>query len=772
MSSGARGSDRTTELSAEDYELKQKVDKYVKWIIDGFTRLRQVAIRELSIIQDSANSLRFVQPHFESLIKCYLDMPESYQKNWLIDILSALALNNVVEGGRESLKNSLLGPEGEICSLGHYDIWKLAGQIVQEYAKRQSNLETDDSKKLVQQIVAFYMKVKENHLLIEHFDGDSTCVVSTCSYLMTVVRHLAQPDAMIGYDIVIKLLLTFEEYHHAFLYAVLLDNLEYMKQVLTSCDDSIRKEEFCYILGLQNITLTLDEDMFDVQEERRAMQSIINNSNLSKKFLGLANFRGVEDPISPENICKSNLLDLRNSAKRPLPRKNLARIFLETFVNASSGRDQFRKSVEKFTRGPLSFILNENDYRWLTSTKRIQFKASAVAGLGLIMLWDVDSYLDLTSEYLLSNDSNILAGALLGVGIVNSRVKKDRALPLLNQHYDSEDPLIRIASTMGWGIAYAGTQNEQICNKLIPVLDNVGERLDVAAFAAISLGLVFVGSCNKVVAEAIISALKNRNEFEKPIFKFLPLSLGLIFLGAEGRVEDVEADVSEIDDVQIREYCSLTLLSCAYAGTRDSFKIPELVKNFFPCLEKGGKHPELAVLGISMIQMVQLKTGDFLEVFLKHILPSQGVVKIRRSVPLAIGLICLSDPKDYAIEKLTSLSYDADEVVASASIISLGLVGARSCNARIADRLNELALYYYKSSVPLFCVRLAQGLLHLGKGLLTLTTYPYHELFLSRVGLGGMVIFLHACLNLLVTSRRYHFVIYFLVLAIQLRGTE
>ncbi len=45
-------------------------------------------------------------------------------------------------------------------------------------------------------------------------------------------------------------------------------------------------------------------------------------------------------------------------------------------------------------------------------------------------------------------------------------------------------------------------------------------------------------------------------------------------------------------------------------------------------------------------------------------------------------------------------------------------------NARLAGMLRSLASYYYKEPSLLFLVRVAQGLVHMGKGLISLT--PYH----------------------------------------------
>ena len=54
-----------------------------------------------------------------------------------------------------------------------------------------------------------------------------------------------------------------------------------------------------------------------------------------------------------------------------------------------------------------------------------------------------------------------------------------------------------------------------------------------------------------------------------------------------------------------------------------------------------------------------------------------------------------------------------------------GLIGAGTNNARLAGLLRGLSSYYCKEPTALFLVRVAQGLVHMGKGLLTMT--PQHS---------------------------------------------
>ncbi|KAL4378641.1 hypothetical protein GQ457_02G010040 [Hibiscus cannabinus] len=143
---------------------------------------------------------------------------------------------------------------------------------------------------------------------------------------------------------------------------------------------------------------------------------------------------------------------------------------------------------------------------------------------------------------------------------------------------------------------------------------------------------------------------------------------------------------------------------------------------------------------------------------------------IAYAVTLALGLLCMSNPKVNVVDILSRLSHDTDLEVVMAAIISLGLIGAGTNNARIVFMLRNLSSYYYRIASLLFCVQIAQGLVHLGKGLLTLDPYHCDHFLLSPTALAGLVTTLHACLDLKeIILGKYHFVLYFLVLAIQPR---
>ncbi|GMJ09888.1 26S PROTEASOME REGULATORY SUBUNIT S2 1A, 26S proteasome regulatory subunit S2 1A [Hibiscus trionum] len=774
------------DLSEEDLALKQQLELYVERVQDSDPGLQKVALESMRHeIRTSTSSmtsvpkpLKFLRPHYGTLKAFYETMPDSDLKKYLSDILSVLALTMSAEGERESLKYRLLGSEGDIGSWGHEYVRNLAGEISQEYIKRQSEeAPIEDLMELVQQIVSFHMKhnaepeavdllmeVEDLDLLVEHVD--KTNFKRTCLYLTSAARYLPGPDDMLVLDIAYTIYLKFEEFASALQIALSLDNMQHVRQVFTSCDNLLKKMQFCYILARHGITFELDDEMVADDDDREALQDIINNTKLSESYLTLARDIEVMEPKSPEDIYKAHLLDGRASAGASVDsaRQNLAATFVNAFVNAGFGQD-------KLMTAPADSSIGGSTGNWLFKNKE-HGKTSAAASLGMILLWDVDSGLAQIDKYFHSNDNHVIAGALLGVGIVNCGVKNDcdPALALLSEYISKEDSSVRIGAIMGLGIAYAGAQNEQIRSSLTPILNDAKAPLDVIAFTAISLGLIYVGSCNEEVAQAIIFALMDRSESElgEPLTRLLPLALGLLYLGKQESVE-ATAEVSKTFNEKIRKYCDMTLLSCAYAGTGNVLKVQNLLGHCAQHLEKGETHQGPAVLGIAMVAMAEELGLEMSIRSLEHLL-QYGEQNIRRAVPLALGLLCISNPKVNVMDTLSRLSHDSDSEVAMAAVISLGLIGAGTNNARIAGMLRNLSSYYYKDASLLFCVRIAQGLVHLGKGLLTLNPYHSDRFLLSPTALAGLVTMLHACLDMkAMVLGKYHYILYFIVLAMQPR---
>ncbi|XP_020598816.1 26S proteasome non-ATPase regulatory subunit 2 homolog A-like [Phalaenopsis equestris] len=537
------------DLSDEDLALKQQLELYVERVQDANPGVQKLALESMRQEIRSATSsmtsvpkpLKFLRPHYGTLKAYFETMPDSELKKYLADILSVLALTMSVEGERESLKYRLLGYEGDIGSWGHEYVRNLAGEISQEFAKRQyDDLPINALMELVQQIVAFHMKhnaepeavdllmeVEDLDLLVEHVD--STNYKRTCLYLTSSSSYLPSPDDVLALDIAYTIYMKFEDLASSLRIALLLDNIQYVKQIYTSTNDPLLKKQFSYICARHGLALELDEEWVPDEKEREALQDIANNGKLSEGYLTLARDIEVMEPKSPEDIYKAHLIDGRASASSSLDsaRQNLAATFVNAFVNAGFGQDKLMTVPSDSLSGPSGWLFRNKDHG----------KASAVASLGMILLWDVDSGLVQLDKFLHSNDNHVVAGALLGVGIVNCGIRNDcdPALALLGDFIEKDDTIIRIGAILGLGIAYAGTNKDDLRVRLTSILGDSKSPLEVLVFSAITLGLVHVGSCNEDIAQTIILAIMERSETElgEPLTRLLPVALGLLYLGKQ-----------------------------------------------------------------------------------------------------------------------------------------------------------------------------------------------------------------------------------------------
>ena len=141
-----------------------------------------------------------------------------------------------------------------------------------------------------------------------------------------------------------------------------------------------------------------------------------------------------------------------------------------------------------------------------------------------------------------------------------------------------------------------------------------------------------------------------------------------------------------------------------------------------------------------------------------------GEANIRKAVPLAMGLISPSNPQMKVYDTLSRYSHDNDTDVAINAIFAMGLLGAGTNNARLAQLLRQLASYYHRDQDALFMVRIAQGLLHMGKGTLSISPFHTDRQVLSRVAAAGLLATLVAMIEPkeFITGQS-HYLLYFLV---------
>lgn len=554
-------------------------------------------------------------------------------------------------------------------------------------------------------------------------------------------------------------------------------NLETMEDTITEllrdCTDSLMRKQMCILLGRHRVNYTVDTSILSNGDEDNVDQlnELIGNTNLSEQFLKLAQDLDVMDPKTPEDIYKSHLSEtggfsrsrqqrdaLGNTTNVDSARANLASTFVNAFVNAGYGQDKL--------------MIPDNE--WLYKNKD-HGMMSAAASLGVLLLWNVEEGLTQIDKFLYSSEDYVKAGAALAVGILSSGIRNDAdpALALLSEHIEGDSHIMKCAACTGLGIAYAGSAREDVMELLVPVVessDGGPTGMMEVSLAGLALGMIFAGKCDDAVGGTIVQRLMEATDEELDHSHARYLCLGLAFLFM-GQMEKADAMMEALRTIEhkISKYALFTLETCAYAGTGNVLKVQQMLHHCAEHLTEDADHQMVAVLGIGLIAMGESVGSEMAIRSFDHLL-HYCELPIKRAVPLALAVLHISNPDFAVIDQLSRLTHDPDTELSQNAIIALGVVSAGTNNSRVAGLLRQLSDFYSKEAGHVFCVRIAQGLLHMGKGLLSINPFHSDRMLLNFPALGATLILLHSCFDLKRTIlEKSHYLLYYLTCAMNPR---
>jgi len=713
----------------------------------------------------------------------------------------------------ELLPHLLQGNQNELNTWGHEYVRHVAGQIAQKWQSEDCDQAMKDQLlDLVHRIVPYNMKhnsepeavdllmeIEKLDLLKDYLDNEDACS-RVCLYLVSCVPFVADPDNIKALDTAISIFLKFKKYSEALPVAVQLGDMDKIESILKECPDRSVQKQMALQLGRQQIY---------IQNADPELRDLMSNTHLNENFLRLARELDIMEPKTPDDIYKTHLENINRSyagsANVDSARGNLASSFVNGFVNAGFGKDKL--------------LTGENGTNWL-HRQRDHCMLSATASLGLLMLWDVDSGLAAIDKYLYASEDNIKAGALLACGIVSCGVKNecDPAFALLHEHVASKSIPSRIGAIVGLGLAYAGSNREAVINVLTPVLHDPSSTSELRGLAALSCGLIAVGSGNGDVTSNIAQVLIEKTDLRvsDPFARFLPLALGLCYLGKQEEADTIQATLEVIENKAFRAM-SMTLVDiCAYAATGNVLKIQQLLhicSEYIDASKESNAQPNgvakessseastngtattngtssssstnasssgtskinqaemgvrqaIATIGIGLIALAEDISCDMAFRTFGHLL-RYGESMVKRAVPLALALISVSNAKINILETLSKFSHDSDTEVACNAIFAMGIIGAGTNNARIAKLLRDLAVFHHKDANCLFMVRIAQGLTHLGKGTLTLSPFNSDRHVMFPTGIAGILAVLLSFLDVKQTIlSKSHYLLFYLTAAI------
>lgn len=800
------------ELSEEDQKLKDDLEALVERLKEpgqSAVVYNKALDSMKTFIKDSTSSmtavpkpLKFLRPFYGDLTGLYETWSKAEFSSTLIshltDILSVLGMTSSEEDVADTLKYRLISGSDTIADWGHEYMRHLALEIGESYQESLGSNEsyTTSLIELSLKIVPYLLKNNAEadavDLLTEvesieklpQFLDDST-YARVCLYMVSCVPLLAPPDDLSFLNTAFSIYLAHNQLTQALILAINLDSEALINQVFESTDDYVVHKQLGLILASQFNRYTYPGDKEGIQET-------ISNVKLPEYFAYLSKELNLLDPKVPEDIYKSHLEDSKSSygsGSIDSAKQNLAASFVNAFTNAGFCNDKLILQAGK-----------DETKSWIYKTKG-SGKISSTASIGSIYQWNIDDGLQALDKYTYSNEDDIKAGSLLGIGIVSANIHDDAeaALALLQEYVTYPKKAMQSSAIMGLGIAFAGSGNQEVMNLLSPLIGDTNMPMEVSCLASLALGLVFVGTCNSDITSTILQTFLERDvsQLNNKYIRFLALGVGFLYMGKTEKIDDV-LDIIDAIEHPINKTLKVLVNICAYAGTGNVLQIQSLlqmcsakpkdnsadikvsedeeeqnsdvimseVKDAESSNEKtreddssevkeeeeeveeeeeeeerdeeGELYQGFAVMGLACIAMGEDIGLDMVIRHFSHLM-HYGNPMIRRAVPLAMGLVSVSNPQMKVFDTLSRFSHDPDMEVSQNAIYAMGLVGAGTNNARLAQLLRQLAQYYSKSPDCLFMVRIAQGLLYLGKGTHTLTPFNSERSIMNKVSLASLM---------------------------------
>jgi 26S proteasome regulatory subunit N1 len=763
-------------LFLSDYDLR----------INSYNMIKHEITTATSTMTSIPRPLKFIRLRFDDIKSFYEKfIPSTEQdKNYklmLSDLISVIltVVSEKDEEGKELkiITYVLSGTRKDLTSWGIEYIRSLCSDIGQEYDLRLEKEEpTNDLLDLVKTFAPYLIKQHcENDAIdllieVESIDEIKNYInehnyKKICLYLLSITNYSADTDEYrntleLVYNIYFD---KFHQYIDAMRVAIKIGNPLYIAQTFFKCKDLITQKQLAFILSTEG--LFLDDDDVSKKMDGEVLE-ILRNYKQNDYYKFLAKSLELMEPKHPEDVFKSHLEDKKGNKNKKIEssKTNMAYSIASAFINAGFGTE---------------VLLSKKDSDWIFKNKE-QGIQCLIGGIGLINIWDYLEGPNKVYELAGKKETDIFkrSGRNIGLGICLCGVHDENevAIAVLLEELKDKNLDIKISAVFGLGLAAAGSQNQKLHEILIGLLGDFSYGFEMSAFVSLALGLIFLGSSDEDVFNDLFSILMTRNEggktkiFESPFFVIYILGMGLLCLGKQKDNDFMIDTLVSIEEFSkdMRDYMKTMLISFSYAGSGNVAKVQELMQIIAKSNEDvNPKVQSIAVIGCPLIAVGEEVGTEMLSRSFNHFLQF-GDINTKKAVSLAIALLNLSNPKVQVIDSLTKFCYDTDKTVAMNAIFGMGLVSSGSNNSRVGGLLRSLAGYYSDDANPLFMIRISQGLLYMGKGLLTLDPLYSHKLLINKKSIAGILITLFSFTETeALICDKHQFLLYSLALAMK-----
>lgn len=770
----------TTSMTAVPKPLKflrphypQLTGLYEEWRQQGSGRSHELVVQLADVL--SVLAMTYLDVGKRDSLKYRFLCEEGCVADWGHEYMRNLALE-IGEAYQE-----LLGADDEYTMR----LIQLSLQIVPFFIKH--NAEAD--------AVDLLLEVESIEKLPQFLD-DAT-YARVCLYIVSCVPLLAPPDDVAFLQTAYSIYLSHNQLTQALTLAIKLDDENLINQVFEATDDVLVHKQLGFILSLQFNRFRSPNEDVDVQEVISNVKLPEYFAYLAKEL----NLLEPKVPDDIYKSYLEDLRFLFGTGSVDSAKQNLAASFVNAFINMGFCSDKLvlnpdeSKSWIYRTKGTgmvSSTAAIGSIYQWniddglqtlnkYTELGDPDIKAGALLGTGIVSANihdEAEAALALLQEYVSDPSKLLQTLAITGLGIAFAGSANEDVLALLLPLVSDTDVPLEASclASLALGHVFVGSSHGDITSTVLQMLlerDFLQLSNKFIRFMAMGLGLLYMGK-----TELIDDVLDIIDAIEHPINKTLKVLINICAYAGTGNVLQIQLllqmcsakprksekspdDTDPTDDVQgddtAVKFESQTKddlgLPSDDIEMEDADQEPKQEKDIDTeatevtedqdVEDEDEEEPEemyqgLAVLGLACIAMGEDIGQDMVLRHFSHLM-HYGNSLIRRAVPLAMGLVSASHPQMKAFDTLSRFTHDPDLEISQNAIYAMGLVGAGTNNARLAQLLRQLAQYYSKLPDSLFMVRIAQGLLYLGKGTLTLTPFNIERTILNKVSLAALL---------------------------------
>lgn len=214
---------------------------------------------------------------------------------------------------------------------------------------------------------------------------------------------------------------------------------------------------------------------------------------------------------------------------------------------------------------------------------------------------------------------------------------------------------------------------------------------------------------------------------------------------------------------------SLIVDACSYVGCGNVLKAQEYMQLAAKSSEDQREidKKSVALIGVALL-CISEPVGQATAIRFVHQLLQYCELPLKRVVPIFLVILGIANSNIQISDLLYKLAHDEDEEMSLRALIGLGVIGAGTNNSRLAALLRNLGMYYEDEPAKRFAIKLALGILHAGKGLLSVNPYYSDGFLFSKTNYAAVIILAFAMLNtkeLLITNN--HYLMFFFALALR-----